>query len=382
MQMNKEEFHKKITSVKNKVMSAVGSIMADKRKKTIAALSGLLAVFIICITTALAGGIYRHETPLDMVGVGSSPPSSSGSESAPTDSSMSIPSDVGLAAAVDESYVPLSQYVSGIRDVMVYEGMHPNVMIGVTWSGDEVSGVEADESGVDWNKPGKYTVKYTVTSVDGRQETETAVITVKQDLEQYMYGAEGPLKVLVGNDVNTMNGIMFDPPITEIVPDTENVDTSAVGEYLMTYTLKGEGGVEQTVSRIVCVVKDIELNVSNVGGSDDTGSIDIGSTVTNLGLWRLTAYMDTPEDQGPYVGQTASGAPLVAGRTVAVSESTCRKYGLEFGDKLMIDGHVYILEDYGGSAMDGQEWVDIFVDNPVDEFSENFNKYTTVYLVR
>jgi 3D (Asp-Asp-Asp) domain-containing protein len=104
--------------------------------------------------------------------------------------------------------------------------------------------------------------------------------------------------------------------------------------------------------------------------------------VVDLGVWRLTAYMDTPEDQGPYVGQTASGAPLVAGRTVAVSAATCNRVGLHFGDKLLIDGHVYTLEDHGGSAMNNQDWVDIFVNHPGDEYSERFNRYSHVYLLR
>ena len=96
----------------------------------------------------------------------------------------------------------------------------------------------------------------------------------------------------------------------------------------------------------------------------------------------ITAYRDTPEDQGPYVGQTASGAPLVAGRTVAVSQQTCERLGLVFGDRLMVDGYVYILEDYGGSAMYNSDWLDIFVDNVEDEYSERFNRYAEVYLLR
>lgn len=364
--------------MKNKIVNIYNSIMQDNYKRIIAGLCIVLVIFIIIIVTALMGGVQKNHGRLDMTGVIPDSGTAGYTESATDSGTLSLPSDVGLAAA-EETSAPLSQYVSGVRDIMVYEGMHPNVMLGVTWSESEIADVTADDSGVDWNVPGKYTVNYVITSVDGRQETKTAVITVRQDLEQYMYGAEGAVKVAVGGEIKAMDGIIFDPPITEIVPDTEHVDTSKVGEYIMTYTLKGGDGVEQTASRIVSVVKDIELDAVDSGASN---GVDIGATVTNLGVWRLTAYMDTPEDQGPYVGQTASGSPLVAGETVAVSESTCRRYGLNFGDKLMIDGHVYILEDYGGSAMDGQEWVDIYVDNPQDEYSEQFNKYTTVYLVR
>ena len=82
------------------------------------------------------------------------------------------------------------------------------------------------------------------------------------------------------------------------------------------------------------------------------------------------------------MGQTASGAPLVAGRTVAVSAATMARLGLMFGDRLLIDGHIFVIEDHGGSAMNDQNWADIFVDNPGDEFSERFNRYSPVFLLR
>jgi hypothetical protein len=36
----------------------------------------------------------------------------------------------------------------------------------------------------------------------------------------------------------------------------------------------------------------------------------------------------------------------------------------------------------GGSAMNNQDWVDIFVNHPGDEYSERFNRYSHVYLLR
>ena len=48
----------------------------------------------------------------------------------------------------------------------------------------------------------------------------------------------------------------------------------------------------------------------------------------------------------------------------------------------MIDGHIYVLEDHGGSPMENQNWVDIYVDNEADEYSDQFNRYSEVYLLR
>ena len=103
---------------------------------------------------------------------------------------------------------------------------------------------------------------------------------------------------------------------------------------------------------------------------------------TSLGIWTLTAYADTPHDQGPYVGQTASGAALVEGRTVAVSKATMDRLGLHFGDRLEINGHVYTIEDHGGSAMENQNWVDIFVSDPAREYDAAYNTPSEVFLLR
>ena len=203
--------------------------------------------------------------------------------------------------------------------------------------------------------------------------------TVRHDLEQFLYGMEGAVYVPVGGEFDPMENVVCDDEIAKIEPDMSALDTTKEGEYLISYHLTGTDGVSQTAVRRVHVGEE---PVSPVPGQQVQTDVGEYSTVTDLGLWRLTAYMDTPEDQGPYVGQTASGAPLVAGRTVAVSQQTCERLGLVFGDRLMVDGYVYILEDYGGSAMYNSDWLDIFVDNVEDEYSERFNRYAEVYLLR
>ena len=126
----------------------------------------------------------------------------------------------------------------------------------------------------------------------------------------------------------------------------------------------------------------VNNNTNNMSSIIVSGSNGNYSTRTSLGIWTLTAYADTPEDQGPYVGQTASGAPLVDGRTVAVSSATMARLGLQFGDRLEINGHVYTIEDHGGSAMYDRDWVDIFVADPAHVYDAIYNTPSEVFLLR
>lgn len=61
----------------------------------------------------------------------------------------------------------------------------------------------------------------------------------------------------------------------------------------------------------------------------------------SLGVWKLTAYCPCERCNGRgRAWKTASGAPMVVGRTVAVG-------GLPFGTELMINGQTYVVEDRG-----------------------------------
>lgn len=283
--------------------------------------------------------------------------------------------EAGESGRGTEQQGPAGSHVKGIRNFSLVEGMVPDPMAGVSWD-DTIGTVLCDASSVDWGKIGTQKLTYTIAFMDQTIAYQTIDVTVHENLEYYIYGMEGQKNVIVGSSFDPMEGITYDDKIKSVEPDTSALDTSREGEYPVSYTLTDDTGRTQTA------VRRIRVTASGSAGWDNSDSAGNYSTVTDLGVWRLTAYMDTPEDQGPYVGQTASGAPLIPGRTVAVSAATCARLGLYFGDKLLIDGHVYTLEDHGGSAMNDQNWADIFVDNPIDEFSERFNRYSQVYLLR
>ncbi len=271
----------------------------------------------------------------------------------------------------------LADHVSGISAFSIVEGMQPDVMAGISWD-ETILKVEPDTNGVNWNTVGMQTLRYLITAADGRQEIASIPVKINPDLDFYLYGMEGTVTIKPGDSFDPMAGLTWDDEISSVEADVSGLDRSVPGSYLVSYTLTArDGRVQSTVRQVT-----VSDGSGDVFGDNVTDSLGMYTTITDLGLWRLTAYMDTPQDQGPYVGQTASGAPLVAGRTVAVSAATCARLGLQFGDRLMIDGHIYVLEDHGGSAMNDQNWADIFVDNPADEYSDRFNRFAEVYLLR
>ena len=300
--------------------------------------------------------------------------------SSSTEKDDSIRTDGILMDISDESKpIDIPSLIHGIRNISTYEGIRPDTLSGITWNSNIRLTVTEDDSGVDWDTEGEYKLFYHVRAETGEFVDIPCTVKVRKNLEEYLYGSEGRAKVLTeeAEDFTGTEDIEYD---TEQI--TVSVDTSRMlaepGDYVLIYELKGRDGHTQTMNRIVSVVDSIEEENKNNLYVDGYSY----STMTDLGIWRLTAYMDTPEDQGPYVGQTASGSPLVAGRTVAVSAATCARHGLSFGDKLMVNGHIYTLEDHGGSAMYDQDWIDIFVDNIEDEYSEAYNQYSHVYLLK
>ena len=76
-------------------------------------------------------------------------------------------------------------------------------------------------------------------------------------------------------------------------------------------------------------------------------------SLTYYGEFTATAYCACPVCCGEYSsGYTASGTLAEEGRTIACNS-------LPFGTQVMIDGHIYTVEDTGWSPY-GENWLDIF----------------------
>lgn len=103
---------------------------------------------------------------------------------------------------------------------------------------------------------------------------------------------------------------------------------------------------------------------------DSTGDSGNSSQGKYLGKFRLTSYCACSICCGSWSGgPTASGTVPTAGRTVAMG-------GVPFGTKLLINGHIYIVEDRGTAY----GHVDIF-SNSHSEALAFGSKYADVYLV-
>lgn len=66
----------------------------------------------------------------------------------------------------------------------------------------------------------------------------------------------------------------------------------------------------------------------------------VGEQWQSLGRWKTTGYCPCHRCNGRNAGRTASGAPMVPGRTIAVG-------GLPFGTVLKVNGQEYVVEDRG-----------------------------------
>ena len=95
-------------------------------------------------------------------------------------------------------------------------------------------------------------------------------------------------------------------------------------------------------------------------------------TIVSLGTYKITAYCGCAKCCGKTDGITASGAHVTAGRTIAAPPE------IPFGTKLMINGHIYTVEDRGG-AIKGKR-IDIYFES--HEEAERFGvQYIEVFKV-
>ena len=93
-----------------------------------------------------------------------------------------------------------------------------------------------------------------------------------------------------------------------------------------------------------------------------------------MGEFKLTAYCPCCDCSEGYNRETATQTIAEENRTIAVDPDV-----INFGSKVMIDGHIYTAEDCGG-AVSGDH-IDIFMEDhdDVDEFGV---QYKEVWVIR
>ena len=83
------------------------------------------------------------------------------------------------------------------------------------------------------------------------------------------------------------------------------------------------------------------VNETPVATMPDAEMVEpVGERWEYLGRWKTTGYCPCRRCNGRNAGRTASGAPMVPGRTIAVG-------GLPFGTVLKVNGQEYVVEDRG-----------------------------------
>lgn len=85
----------------------------------------------------------------------------------------------------------------------------------------------------------------------------------------------------------------------------------------------------------------IGVNETPVATMPDAQMVEpVGEQWQSLGRWKTTGYCPCHRCNGSNAGRTASGAPMVPGRTIAVG-------GIPFGTVLKVNGRKYVVEDRG-----------------------------------
>ena len=83
------------------------------------------------------------------------------------------------------------------------------------------------------------------------------------------------------------------------------------------------------------------INETPLASMPDAEKVEaIGERWEYLGRWKTTGFCPCVKCNGRNAGRTASGAPMIPGRTIAVG-------GLPFGTVLRVNGQEYVVEDRG-----------------------------------
>ena len=181
---------------------------------------------------------------------------------------------------------------------------------------------------------------------------------------------------LGGNEI--VEGLILDDPVESVEiswnPVTSEVFLMEADEPLL--EINNEGAeIEVELVEVSEIVWLGDLEVEDLGDNSDlpvsnrvTERVPNSSVEFSLGVFTLTAYCDCilccdewswehPRWKGTeYVQTSASGRPLIAGRTVAADPRV-----LPFGTIISINGFEYVVEDMGGGVL-GRH-IDIFMNS-------------------
>lgn len=102
-------------------------------------------------------------------------------------------------------------------------------------------------------------------------------------------------------------------------------------------------------------IRDSEAGIGSDSGNGESDNADTSEPVREyFGICTISHYCNCSACCGQWAGgNTASGVPPTAGRTVA------HNY-LPFGTRVLINGVEYVVEDRGDDNMSGGMWFDVY----------------------
>ena len=161
-----------------------------------------------------------------------------------------------------------------------------------------------------------------------RKRERDAIRAVNKSADDYQDVYEGAMRVLF-NLALLITGIVIGFYISESRVQAATVSIPPRCEYVGPIT---EAAPEEPL---------VGINEMPVATMPDAEMVEpVGTRWEYLGRWKTTGYCPCRRCNGRNAGRTASGAPMIPGRTVAVG-------WLPFGTPIRIGDKEYVVEDRG-----------------------------------
>lgn len=165
-----------------------------------------------------------------------------------------------------------------------------------------------------------------------RKRERDAIRAVNKSADDYQDVYEGAMRVLF-NLVLLITGIVIGFYISESRVQAATASIPPRCEYVGPITEQGPEEPPVGVNEVIAIATMPDaVMVERVGEPHERWE--------SLGVWKCTAYCKGSCCNGRNAGRTASGAPMIPGRTIAVG-------GLPFGTVLKVGNTEYVVEDRG-----------------------------------
>ena len=232
----------------------------------------------------------------------------------------------------------------------------------------------------DTTTPGTYTVTYSVTDVGGNTVSVSRTVIVEDVAPTITVTGDNPLSLTVGDTFSDPGASAVDDldgDISSQITETNDVDTSVVGTYTVTYSVTDSAGNVATATRTVTVLGagDNVAPTITVTGANPL-SLTVGDTFSDLGASAsddvdgdLTAQITSTNNVDTTVSGTytvtysvsdAAGNTGTATRTVAVATvpvSLANSSFIEAGPNTTWPSRYYAARTSDGTSSQAQQTV-------------------------